>query len=221
MSDSPEDKKTNVLDYFAAAIIGVATVLGALCAFFAALWGGVMNGEAQKAIFELSRSNTAYLEALSTRSSQSFSDFKDDYLYLEWTKAIERKAQEDADYLVTKMSPEQAKALESDDIKVAEKAYAEYDQRMAAKEKEIQDKITASIATFEKTQGMMKTSQEANAYGDRFTFNVVLFTLVLFFGGMAGLAKKFNLKAIYACASLLTFGYSLFTMFTIPFPAFG
>jgi len=65
MEEKQKEKRVVILDYVIAIILGIATILGALSAYYSDLWGGNMQKSYNDAITNLNESNTMYLEALS------------------------------------------------------------------------------------------------------------------------------------------------------------
>ena len=64
---------------------------------------------------------------------------------------------------------------------------------------------------------LIKEGMEANAIGDKFTLTTVLFTVTLFFAGMASTLKRRPIKIAFVAMSLAMFVYSAIMMFKSPF----
>jgi len=64
---------------------------------------------------------------------------------------------------------------------------------------------------------LIKEGMEANAIGDKFTLTTVLFTVSLFFGGMASTLKRRPIKVAFVLMSLAMFIYSAIMLFKSPF----
>lgn len=198
MSDSAStDPRVRRLETVSAVVIGVATVLGAVAALFSSLWAGDSAQGAQKAIFQLSQANTQYLDALHQKSDLDFLDFKDDYLYLEMKKALRTKDETEADYIISKMSPDQADAMNAGTTADQSKALDAYDKMMSDRSKAADKLLTDAVAEGKKTEGLMAQSARSNEAGDRFTLTVVLYTLVLFFAGLSNLFREYRMRRLF------------------------
>ncbi len=64
---------------------------------------------------------------------------------------------------------------------------------------------------------LIKEGMDANTTGDKFTLTTVLYTVALFFGGMASTLKRRPIKAAFVLMSLGMFIYSTIMLFTTPF----
>jgi len=209
-----EDKKSNMLDYGIAILLGIATILGALSAYYSELWGGNMQSKYNSAISTLNEANTLYLESLSDYNKADFDDFQDDYFYVQWKEAYE-KGDEDTAYFKERMTPEYGDLLYAEDYDVAYEAYAAaYDEKMSY----FDANMDSSFVMMDSSKAMVGEGDKANEWGDTFTLATVFFTIVLFFGGMAAMTEKYKLKMVYVVFSLIMFAYSLYTMFSVPFP---
>ncbi len=205
------------VDYLVAFLLGLATIFGALSAYYATLWGGNQSQFYVKGIITMSQSGTNYLEALHDYNSLEMTDFKDNFLEGQWKEAVKNKEYEQAEYFESKMSPELEKIYKiSDDS--AEIAAAEYDEALELKVEDLNTRMDSAIIQNEIAKKTVVQGDQANANGDRFTFVTVLFTIVLFFGGMAAVTRQLKLKTIYLGISSAMFIGSVIHMFTIPFP---
>jgi hypothetical protein len=278
--DPKEEKEEKVqvfMDYYAAILIGITTILAALAGFYGALWGGNCMDSYNKAILTISESNTAYLEALHEYSMFANDKLKDDLLYVEWKKHLEA-GDPDAEYLFSRLSEglqadllkyEKEGATEEEAVTeeetvteeegtteeetvteeegtteeetvteeegtteeetvteeegtteegATEEGLTEEDKEDEARLQEIDAIFEESDIAYEQVEKMVNDAQKANKDGDEFGFVTVLFTIVLFFGGMSAVSSRLNLKYAYLGAATLMFIYSLIKMFSLPFP---
>lgn len=211
MAEKPE--KATRIEITITVLLGVATTLGALAAYFAALWGGEMQSSYSKSISETNHANTIYLEALSDLSKFESDDLRDDILYSEWKENLEKGDQEDATYFFSKLSEGFQKDLTDNPGDVSE-----YEKEQKANLDSIMAQFVLSEKTHAGAEELMKKGGDANKYGDDFTLCTVLFTIVLFFLGLASLKTKPGLQKIYVIMAVVVLVLSLVRMVTIPFP---
>jgi hypothetical protein len=209
--------KGEKIDYFVGILLGIATILGALSANYATLWGGNQSQSYVKGIITMSQANTNYLEALNDYSDWEATDFKDDFLQVQWNDAVRRNNKEESDYYESKMSEELQRIYTASDDS-AEIAALEYDKANELKGEEYEEKMDSAIVMNQEARKYVLNGDKANENGDKFTFVTVLFTVVLFFGGMAAITRRVQLKSIYFGIAILMFIYSAIRMFMIPFP---
>lgn len=208
-----EPEKATKIEIIITILLGVATILGALAAYFAALWGGEMQSSYSKSITETNHANTIYLEALNDLSQFESNDLKDDIIYSEWKENLEKGDQEDATYFFSKLSEGLQKDLADNPSDVSE-----YEREQKTNLDSIMAQFVLAGKTHEDAEELMKKGSEANKYGDDFTLCTVLFTIVLFFLGLASLKTKPELQKIYVVMAVVVLVLSIIRMVTIPFP---
>lgn len=213
-SSSKSDlEKSDKYDLYITIILGLATLCGAAAAYFSALWGGELQTNYIQAVNHRQEANTLYLDAANQKEDWEFSSFKDDMFYIQWKENVE-KGDPDAPYYFSQLSEEYQTDLTDGDSE----NYANYEQ----KEKERLENIEATFETadslFELGEKQMAYGQEANTNGDEFTLSTVLFTIVLFFGGLAGLKATEKYKRYYLIIAAVIFVLSLVKMLTSTFP---
>lgn len=208
-----EPEKATKLEIFITVLLGVATILGALAAYFAALWGGEMQSSYSKSITETNHANTLYLEALNDLSKFESDDLRDDILYSEWKENLEKGDQVDATYFFSKLSEGLQKDLADNPGDVSE-----YEKEQQANLDSIMAQFVLAEKTHDGAEELMKKGNEANKFGDDFTLCTVLFTIVLFFLGLASLKTKPELQKIYVVMAVVVLTLSIIRMVTIPFP---
>jgi len=140
------------------------------------------------------------------------SDFKDDIIYSEWKKHVE-KGDPDASYYFSKLSDGLQKDLSDNPSDVSE-----YENEQKTHLAEIENRFKQSEDTLKNANFMMQKGQDANKNGDDFTLCTVLFTVVLFFLGIASLKTKEHLQKTYVIIASIILVFSLVRMVTVPFP---
>ncbi len=213
MPENSINEKSTKLEIIITALLGLATILGATAAFFAALWGGEQNSNYTKSISETNHANTIYLEALNEHSSFELGDLKDDLIYSEWKQNMEKGDNQHAQYFFTKLSEGLQKDLADNPADVSE-----YEKEQDEKLKSIMTRFKESEENHKKADELLQKGQDANKYGDDFTLCTVLFTVVLFFLGLASLKTKGSIQKTYVIMASVVLLFSIIRMVTIPFP---
>ena len=209
---TPQEEKATKLEVIITILLGTATILGALAAYFSALWGGEQQSNYTKSLAETNKANTIYLDAINDLTSLQMSDMKDDLIYSEWKQHVE-KGDPDAQYYFIKLSEGLQKDLLDDPADVSE-----YEKEQAENLEVIQKRLNESEDNLKKADEIMQKGQDANRYSDDFTLCTVLFTIVLFFLGIASLKTKESIQKTYVIIAVIVLLLSLIKMVTIPFP---
>lgn len=209
--DVPE--KATRLEVIITILLGITTILGAFAAYCSALWGGEMQNSYTSSVTVTNHGNTIYLEALSDLNSFEVNDMKDDIIYSEWKENTEKGDAEDAAYFFTKLSPGLQKDLSDDP-----KDVSEYDKEQAAYLDSIMARLGDAEHYNDSAKVLMTKGNSANKYGDDFTLCTVLFTVVLFFLGLASLKTHSVMQKTYVIISVVILVLSFIRMVTIPFP---
>jgi len=212
----PHDDKKDKADKFeiiVTVLLGLTTILGAFAAYCAALWGGEMQSNYTKSVAVTNHANTVYLEALNELSAFEMDDLRDDIIYSEWKENLEKGDTEDARYFFTKLSEGLQKDLEQDPADVSA-----YEREQLANMDSIQTRFKESDELFNESEELMQKGNSANKYGDDFTLATVLFTIVLFFLGLASIKTKESIKKVYIIFAVAVLVLSLIRMITVPFP---
>lgn len=213
MSEDQSSKREKLIENFTAFLLAITTTFGAWAAYNSTLWGGKSNEQFVKSIMTLSNSNTSYLEALSDLSNTKLDEMKDDLFYIEWKLMIAGKDPDSA-YYFGRLNP----SLQEDILKKTSDSTNKYEATLAETYNLINAKLASSDTVYAKAIATMESGQKAGGEGDNFTLITVLYTIVLFFAGLASLKTSHRLKLIYfACSSLIFIGTSIF-FFSLPFP---
>jgi len=93
------------------------------------------------------------------------------------------------------------------------------EKEILEREQEIEAIFEESDKSYEEVEKLIADAQIANTNGDDFSFVTVLFTIVLFFGGMSAISQRPNLKVVYIVVATIMFIYSLVKFLGIPFPS--
>lgn len=205
-------EKSDKYEIYTAILIGVATFLGALSAYFSVLWSGQSQESYIQAVKLQGEANTYYLENLNSLTQLQMDGFQDEMFYAEWKDNVE-KGDPDAAYYFSLLSEGYQKDLQ------------ENPENSSNWEKEFGEKLTVLEQQFSEVEAMtdsaesyMKKGQEENNYGDDFTFATVLLTIVLFFGGLAALKTKDKVRVIYMVFAGVILLISVIRIVTVPFP---
>jgi len=215
--DSGADRKYAILDYTVAVILGLATVLGALAAYYSALWGGNQSSSYNSAIMTMSESSTTYLEALNDYNTMELTDFKDDFVEAQWDAAYKKNDAETMEYYESRMSEPLQKLYKAPDDSM-DIVMEEYDAQQEELINDLNSKMDTSIVMYDSAKKHVEVGDKANKNGDEFTLMTVFFTIVLFFGGMSTVTNRYKLKLVYTVISIGLFVYSAIQMLGIPMP---
>ena len=211
----PEEKSemSDRLEIIITVLLGLTTLLGATAAYFSALWGGTQHSNYSKCIAGTNHANTIYLEALGDMSSLDMDDLKDDTLYAEWKQNVS-KGDPDAKYYFARLSEGLQKDLQDNPNDISE-----YEKEQADKIKQIEATFKEADANHDTADSLMQAGELANKNGDGFTLMTVMFTIVLFFLGLASLKTKKKLRKIYVGFSVVILIAAIIKMLTLPFPS--
>jgi len=210
-----EPEKATKLEIIITVLLGLTTILGAFAAYCSALWGGEMQSSYTQSVTVTNHGNTIYLEALSDLNSFEVNDMKDDIIYSQWKENTEKGDTEDAAYFFTKLSPGLQKDLSEDP-----KDVSEYDKEQSAYLDSIMSRMDEADHHNDSAKVLLTKGNGANKFGDDFTLCTVLFTVVLFFLGLASLKTHSTMQKTYVMLGVAIFVLSLIRMVTIPFPFF-
>lgn len=214
-AEKHEPEKATKLEIIITVLLGLTTILGAFAAYCSALWGGEMQSSYTQSVTVTNHGNTIYLEALSDLNSFEVNDMKDDIIYSQWKDNTEKGDTEDAAYFFTKLSPGLQKDLSEDP-----KDVSEYDKEQSAYLDSIMARMDEADHHNDSAKVLLTKGNGANKFGDDFTLCTVLFTVVLFFLGLASLKTHSTMQKTYVMLGVAIFVLSLIRMVTIPFPFF-
>ncbi|MEO8512300.1 MAG: hypothetical protein ABI543_01945 [Ignavibacteria bacterium] len=209
----PVYEKATKLEIIITVLLGVTTVLGAFAAYCSALWGGEMQSSYSLSIAKTNNANTIYLEALNDLTSYEMNDMKDDIIYSQWKENSEKGDVEDAQYFFSKLSEGYQKDLKDDP-----KDVSEYEKEQQSNLDSIKQSFHDSELMSDTAEVLMQKGNIANKQGDGFTLCTVLFTVVLFFLGLASLKTHSTMQKTYVILAVVILVLSLARMVMIPFP---
>lgn len=214
-ADKPKLEKATRLEIFITILLGATTILGAFAAYCSALWGGEMQSSYSQSITVTNHANTVYLEALNDLNAFGMNDLKDDILYTQWKDNSEKGDVEDATYFFSKLSDGLQKDLSDNP-----KDVSEYEKEQLADLDSIKGRLQESDHMNDSAKVLMEKGSNANKVGDDFTLCTVLFTIVLFFSGLASLKTRSTMQKTYVILAVVILVLSFVRMVTIPFPTF-
>ncbi len=209
----PELEKATRLEIFITVLLGITTILGAFAAYCSALWGGEMQSSYSQSITVTNHANTVYLEALNDLNAFGMNDLKDDILYTQWKDNSEKGDVEDATYFFGKLSDGLQKDLIDDP-----KDVSAYEKEQLADLDSIKGRLKESDDMNDSAKVLMVKGGNANKFGDDFTLCTVLFTIVLFFSGLASLKTRSTMQKTYVILAVVILVFSIIRLVTIPFP---
>lgn len=212
-AEGKDPEKATKLEVIITILLGVTTILGAFAAYCSALWGGEMQNSYTSSVTVTNHANTVYLEALNDLTAFEMNDMKDDIMYTQWKDNSEKGDVEDANYFFSKLSEGLQKDLSDNP-----KDVSEYDKEQAANLNGINARLDESVHMSDSAKTLMTKGNSANKYGDDFTLCTVLFTVVLFFLGLASLKTRSTMQKTYVMIASIILVLSLIRMVTIPFP---
>lgn len=212
-AEGKDPEKATKLEVIITILLGVTTILGAFAAYCSALWGGEMQNSYTSSVTVTNHANTVYLEALNDLTAFEMNDMKDDIMYTQWKDNSEKGDVEDANYFFSKLSEGLQKDLSDNP-----KDVSEYDKEQAANLDSINARLNESVHMSDSAKTLMTKGNSANKYGDDFTLCTVLFTVVLFFLGLASLKTRSTMQKTYVMIASIILVLSLIRMVTIPFP---
>jgi hypothetical protein len=172
-----------------------------------------MQSSYSKSITETNHANTVYLEALNDLSAFEMDDLRDDIIYSQWKENLQKGDQQDALYFFSKLSEGLQKDLAEDPADVSE-----YERQQLATADSIQAQFVLANKMHDDAEELMNKGNDANKHGDDFTLCTVLFTIVLFFLGLASLKTKPGIQKIYVIMASVVLVISMVRLLTIPFP---
>lgn len=212
-SKSPKaGSKTDKYEIYTAVLIGLATFLGALSAYFSVLWSGQSQESYIMAIKHQSDANTTYLETLNDVNQLGMEGFQDEMFYAEWKNNLDN-GDPDADYYFSLLSEGYQQDLKEDP-----NSSSNWEKEQQQKLATLEENFTHSDALSDSADFYMNKGQLAGNNGDDFTFATVLLTIVLFFGGLAALKTKDKLRLGYTIFAGVILIISIIRIITVPFP---
>jgi hypothetical protein len=211
--EKPVSEKASKIEIAITILLGITTILGAFAAYCSALWGGEMQTNYSSSITVTNHANTFYLEALNDLTSFEMNDMKDDIIYTQWKNNLKKGETEDARYYFSKLSLGLQKDLSDDP-----KDVSEYSKEQAAELDGINARLKTSELMTDSAKTLMEKGNKANKVGDDFTLCTVLFTVVLFFLGLASLKTRSTIRSTYVILAVVILVLSFVKLMMIPFP---
>ncbi len=228
------DKKNYIIELCAAVVIGLGTLLGAFSAYQSALWSGNCLTNYNQGAITMTQASASmllgvqtvmidgimFIESGSQRllaegdeqpSRAKIAKYIEQELMLEDFKIplawAEKFNQNPFEFPGLKPGSRQHSALAKTFPEIKGKAVPSYEQMRLGQAQEL----------MKKGQALFAQGQRDNANGDAFTLVTVFFTIVLFFGGLATVMRRFVLKTVFLAMAVAILAMSSFRLLSQPF----
>lgn len=203
-----KDQRRRWAEIACAVVLSLATVATAWCAYQATLWSGVQTFRLAAANKANQECSTLHIEALQLRAH-------DAAMAINWMNAKNEGNLRQEQFLFNRFRPEMKKAVEAwlktdpfnnPKAPLGPMAMAEYVQQELREAKRL-----------EELSGQQFTAaQQANGNSDTYVLLTVLFTSVLFFGGIAGTIDSRRLRITIVAVALALFTVTVIFLATMP-----
>ncbi|MFL5240864.1 MAG: hypothetical protein ACJ8FY_02035 [Gemmataceae bacterium] len=203
-----KEKRQRWVEIACAVVLALATTASAWCAYQATLWGGVQG-------FRMAEAGKAGRESSeNTITSLQFRAF-DASMLLKFIEAKSAGNTKLADFLYHRFRPEVKKALDAwlktdpfnnPNSPPSPLAMPEYVQKEAEEAKRQEALAEQAFAG----------AREANETGDRYVLLTVIFTSVLFFGGIGGIFDSRWLRVVLGIIALALFLGTMIALTAMP-----
>lgn len=211
------ERRNYLIEIFAAVLLGLATVGAAYGAFQASLYDGNSLDKYSEGISKVAEASGSQLQA-----AQEYT--LDMVTWMEWQSRMISADKEDGDQ--AKVDNEIAESIENQFMEdrltealiwAAEehkrtKEYVHPTESPAYQEALLQE----SFDIYEASQEAMEVARKSNGMGDQFTLTTVLYTIVLFFTGIATVFKHDKVKLTLLAMSTLLFLATTVRLFMLP-----
>jgi hypothetical protein len=202
------NRNSRWLEFFAAALLALATVGTAWCGYQAARWGGQQATHFVEAVGAYSDS-----VGLASRATQVEAFHVD--LFVAWYSALSEGNQELADFLYQRFPPELKAAteawLELEPLKVPGAPPSPFDieEYSLPETEEIQQMRQLADESFARASA-------ANQISDNYVLLTVIFASGLFFGGISGKFRTRVIDLAMLAIATLVFLMGVVVLFTYP-----
>lgn len=211
------EKRETTLEIVTAIVLGIATMGAAFAAYQASLYSGSSLDHYSMSLTKSSSANAKTLEA-----SQNFT--YDMITWLEYeARLISASKGEGAQ---AKVDGEVAKEIERDFLEDRMKealAWSKKQSRKTGKQVHPTDSEDYAIAllgeavdTETQQDAEIEKARKDNSTGDKFTLSTVLFTIVLFFTGIAAVMRRLPIKTVLISIATLFLGFALIHLLSLP-----
>ena len=202
------DARGRRLEIASAVLLGLATLSSAWCAYQATLWSGVQT-------FRLAAAGRASRESMQQVLTANQVRTLDHQMFMSYLDARGRGDEKLSEFLRLRFRPEARAALDAwlqtDPFNNPQAPLRPFQMTEYA-----QPELQAARNADEEQTRKMKDAQQANESSDTYVLLTVLFTSVLFFGGISGTFQSERLTGITLVIAAALFVVTLIALGTMP-----
>lgn len=217
-TEAKAERRSYGIEVITAIVLGLATVGAAFAGYQSSLYGGESLDNYNIGVAKVSESNAKVLEA-----SQGYTF--DMITWMEWeSRTISAEKQDGAQ---AKIDGEIAQAIEDDFMEERLKDALKWSSAETIKTKKFVHPTESpeyamqlfgeSFELQDSSKKAIDDARRANRTGDQFTLTTVLFTIVLFFGGIATVFRHVPVKLAMLVLSVALLGVTAVKLFSLPF----
>lgn len=211
------EKRETLLEIVTAIVLGIATIGAAFAAYQASLYSGSSLDHYSMSLVKTANANAQTLEA-----SQSFI-----YDMITWLEYESRtiSASKGAG-IQAKVDGEVAKVIEKDfleDRMKAAIAWAKEESKKSAirlhptdSEDYAMELLGGAVDTETEQVAEIEKARKDNSTGDKFTLSTVLFTIVLFFTGIAAVMRRLGIRTVLISIATLFLAFAVVHLLSLP-----
>jgi len=196
------------LEFFAAALLALATVGTAWCGYQAARWGGQQTAHFVEAI-------GAYSDSLGLASQATQVEAFHVDLFVAWASALSERNQQLADFLYQRFPPELKTATEAwlalEPLTDPEAPPSPFDMEAYSLPEAEESRQMRQLA-----DELFARASAANKISDNYVLLTVIFASVLFFGGISGKFRAHVIDLTMLAIATLVFLAGVVILFTYP-----
>lgn len=190
-----------------AVTLGIATCLGAFAAYQSTLHGGECLTKYNQGSILINQANSSMQLAVQTMLMDGIAWMEEKTQRTLGTELQQPSRVALADYWRRNLSEDMQAAM----------TWAEQNDKIPFEhEPYINGRLADAQQLAERGTALFEEGQQANEHGDNFTLVTVLFTIVLFFGGMASVLDRLSLKLVFLFLAWLIMATSIWKLLTLP-----
>lgn len=216
-ADKQLEKRETILEVVTAVVLGIATMGAAFAAYQSSLYNGSSLDHYSMSLVKSSSANAQTLEA-----AQNFT--YDMITWLEWKSRQVSAAKGEGNQ--AKVDNEVAQTIERDFMEDRMKSAIAWAKNESAKNGQLvhptdsEEYALALMAeafdTEIEQEAEIEKARKDSSTGDKFTLSTVLFTIVLFFTGIAAVFKRLGLKTVMISIAVVFLLVSLVHILSLP-----
>ncbi len=203
-----KDQRGRWVEMACAAILSLATMSTAWCAYQSTLWSGVQTFRLAAANKANRASSSAHIEAIQLRAY-------DATMGISWMQAKHEGNQSQEQFLFDRFRPEMKKAVEAW-LKMDPFNNPEAPPGPLKMAEYVQPELVEASRLAERSAQEYAAAQQANKTSDTYVLLTVLFASVLFFGGIAGASDSRRLRIAIMSIALALFVVTIIFLATMP-----